>query len=141
MTEKGSHDVNVMLFICVSQLSKLSREGGGSYLNQKMFYTVQMLRRVLFIQILLFEMQQFNDNNLTLRWRVALFPVESQSCFLRVECKRWFLLRQCKLDRPHRVCFPNQFYVLNTVCTKKNSLCCSVHGFVKQQPASTLIFS
>lgn len=58
MTEKHSHDVNVMLFKCVSQLSKLLKEGGGgSYLNQKMFYTVQMLQCVLFIQIS-FEMQK-----------------------------------------------------------------------------------
>lgn len=35
MTEKLSHDVNVMLFKCVSQLLQLL--GGGSYLNQKMF--------------------------------------------------------------------------------------------------------
>lgn len=41
MTEKLSHDVNVMLFKRVTQLSKLLGVGGGgwvgSYLNQKMF--------------------------------------------------------------------------------------------------------
>lgn len=72
MTEKCSHNVNVMLFKRVSQLLKLLGVGRVLFKPKDVFtlcrcYNVSYLFRCSY-----FEMQQFEKCNLMTYWKVAL---------------------------------------------------------------------
>lgn len=136
MTEKHSHDVNVMLFKCVSQLSKLLKEGAGGVLFKPKDVLHCADATMCLIYSDLIWNAEMSLTTITLWYNARLLcSCRKLSCFLRFKCKRWFSLWQCKLNRPHAafvfpinfmsliLCAPKKRTVLFCTCICKTAIC------------------
>lgn len=124
MTERLSHDVNVMLFKCVSQLLKLLRREGVLFKPKDVFTLCRCYKCVLFIPIILFQMQQ-----IYLKLQGGFVFVECTMLFLRAKCKLRLLFTAMQIQRScSAFAFPNQYMSLILCAPKKQPLtvllCC-----------------